>query len=451
VIVDLVFLNAKAYLRGQIVDCSIAIEEGKIYKLGKETQMPGADKKTDLHNLLVLPGLIDTHVHLRDEHRAYKEDFNSGTSAAAAGGFTTVLDMPNNDPVTMSAQTLRNRIELAQRQIVVNTGFYSEFPQNLLECREIAATGAIAFKLFMGNQVGGVDIDDDAAIERALRAAAEAKRPVAVHAEDHVMLQAMETSLKQAKKITPTDYLRVHTPSAELQAVERMLRLSKKSGGQLHFCHLSTKESVAAIVEAKKSRAITCEVTSNHLMLTSAEMQRYGSLLVMAPALRDPSQVEALWRCLTEGAIDTLGSDHAPHTLEEKQAGNIWDVKAGIPGLEVTVPLMLTMVRKNKLSLNQVVTLLAENPTKIYGLSDKGYLEVGRDADFSIIDYQAQFKIDAAKFRSKAKFSPYHSWEVNGKPVKTVVGGQLVYDEGEIVVGGGVGKIVRGGRVFIEK
>ncbi len=131
-IVDSVLTNAKAYLNGQIVDCSIAIEEGKIQKIGRETQMPNADQKTDLHGLLVLPGLIDEHVHLRDEGKAYKEDFTSGTAAAAAGGFSTVLDMPNNDPVTMSAQTLRNRTRIAQRKILVNVGLYSEFPKNLL-------------------------------------------------------------------------------------------------------------------------------------------------------------------------------------------------------------------------------------------------------------------------------------------------------------------------------
>jgi dihydroorotase (multifunctional complex type) len=446
VIVDSVFLNAKAYLNGQIVDCCIAIEEGKIEKIGRETQMPQTDEKTDLHNLLVLPGLIDEHVHLRDEGRAYKEDFGSGTSAAAAGGFTTVLDMPNNDPVTMSAQTLRNRMGIAQRRILVNTGFYSEFPKTTLEIKEIAEEGAVGFKLFMGNQMGGVNVDDDAALKEALKAAAEAKLPVAAHAEDRAMLAANEAKLKQAKKTAPADYLRVHTEAAELRAVQRILKLSDGTGARLHFCHISTKEALTAIAEAKKAeKTVTCEVTPNHLMLTSGELQRYGSLVIMAPPLRDRSHVDALWRGLDDGSVDALGSDHAPHTLEEKLAGDVWDVKAGIPGLEVTLPLMLTMVRKNRLSLSQVVTLLAEKPAGIYGLTDRGYLEAGKTADLTIVDYIRQYKIDAAKFKSKAKFSPYNGWEVNGKPAKTIVGGQVVYDDGEIVAKGGSGKIVRGG------
>ena len=199
-IVDSVLVNAKAYLEGQILDCCIAIDEGKIAKIGKETNMPQADEKTDLHNLLVLPGLIDEHVHLRDEGRAYKEDFASGTGASAAGGFTTVLDMPNNDPVTMSAATLQKRMEVASWRIIVNVGFYSELPKTLPETSDIVETGAIGFKFFMGNQVGGENVDDDGAIKEAVKEIAKLKVPLAVHAEDRAMLAVNEGKLKQAKK-----------------------------------------------------------------------------------------------------------------------------------------------------------------------------------------------------------------------------------------------------------
>ena len=202
-IVDSVLTNAKAYLNGQIVDCSIAIEEGKIQKIGKETQMPNADEKTDLQNMLVLPGLIDEHVHLRDEGKAYKEDFTSGTAAAAAGGFTTVLDMPNNDPVTMSVETLRNRMRTAQRKILVNVGFYSEFPKKMPAVQDIVAEGAVGFKLFMGCQIGGLNIDDDQALQDAFKEVAKLNVPVAVHAEDKTSLTANEEKLKQAKKLVP--------------------------------------------------------------------------------------------------------------------------------------------------------------------------------------------------------------------------------------------------------
>lgn len=439
--------NAKAYLNGQIFDCCIAIEEGKIQKIGKETHMPPADEKTDLHNLLVLPGLIDEHVHLRDEGKAYKEDFTSGTAAAAAGGFTTVLDMPNNEPVTMSAEALRNRKRLAQRKVLVNVGFYSEFPNNLAEVKNIVGEGAVGFKLFMGCQIGGLNLDDDGALQEGFKAVAECKVPVAVHAEDKASMMASIEKLKQAKKTGTTDFLRAHTEAVELQAIQHTLNLSKETGVHLHFCHVSTKDGLEAIAEAKKSRPeLTCEVTPNHLILSSDDYSRYGQLVIMAPPLRSKDNVDALWRGLEEGTVDVLGSDHAPHALAEKSDSSVWDVKVGVVGLETTLPLMLTMVRKkNRLSLAQVVSLLAEKPAEIFGLADVGRLEQGKNADLTVVDFNCQFKIDASKFKSKAKFSPYNGWEVWGKPAKTIVNGQLVMDDGEIVAKTGSGRVVRRG------
>ncbi len=443
-IVDSVLTNAKAYLKGQIVDCCIAIEEGVIQKIGKETHMPQADQKTDLHNLLVLPGLIDEHVHLRDEGKAYKEDFTSGTAAAAAGGFTTVLDMPNNEPVTMSAEALRNRRRVAQRKILVNVGFYSEFPADLSEVQNIIGEGAVGFKLFMGCQIGGLNIDDDSALQDGFKAVAGSKVLVAVHAEDKTMLLTNEEQLKRNKKVSTADFLRAHTEATELIAVERLLRLSAETGAHLHFCHVSTKEGLEAIAKAKKSgREVTCEVTPNHLMLSSDDYSRYGQMAIMAPPLRSKENVDALWRGLEEDTVDALGSDHAPHTLDEKSASSVWDVKVGVVGLETTLPLMLTMVRKNRLSLAQVVSLLAEKPAEIFGLANVGHLEQGKNADLTVVDFNCHFKIDASNFKSKAKFSPYNGWEVWGKPAKTIVNGQLIMDDGEIVAKAGSGRVVR--------
>ncbi len=447
-IVDSVLTNAKAYLNGEIVDCSIAIEDSKIQKIGKETQMPNADQKTDLHNLLVLPGLIDEHVHLRDEGRAYKEDFASGTAAAAAGGFTTVLDMPNNDPVTMSVQTLQNRMRVAQRKLLVNVGFYSEFPQKLDEAPDIIAEGAVGFKLFMGNQIGGLNIDDDQALIDGFKEVARLKVPLAVHAEDRAMLAANEEKLKQAKKSGTADFLRAHTEAVELTAIQRLLKVSEQTDVRLHFCHVSTKEGLNAIGEAKKSgRKVTCEVTPNHLMLSTDDLKRYGPMAIMAPPLRSKTHVDALWKGIEDGSVDAVGSDHAPHAQSEKSASNVWDVKVGVPGLETTLPIMLTQIKKNKLTIVQAVHLLAERPAEIFGLNDRGRLEQGKNADLTIVDFNRQFKIDASKFKSKARFSPYDGWDVQGKAVKTIVNGQLVFDEGEIVAKGGCGLIVRRGKM----
>jgi dihydroorotase len=443
-IVDSVLTNAKAYLNKEILDCNLAIENGKIFKIGKEAHMPKADEAINLRNLLVLPGFIDVHVHLRDEGKAYKEDFYTGTAAAAAGGITTVLDMPNNAPVTMSAETLRNRMQIAKRKALVNVGFYSEFPNDLNEVKNIVAQGAIAFKLFMACQIGGLNIDDDQALQEAFRKVGELNVPVAVHAEDKAMLTAAEEKLKKTKHHDAAAFLKAHSERVELKAIEHLLKISAQINMRLHFCHLTTKKGLEAVVEAKKSgKTVTCEVTPNHLLLSSVDFERYGSLLAMMPPLRSSSHIEALWKGIVDGWVDAVGSDHAPHALGEKSASSIWDVKVGVPGLETSVPLMLTMVRKNRLSLAHLVYLLSEKPVEIFNLTDRGRLEKGKKADLVAIDFNRKFKIDASKFHSKAKYSPYNGWEVQGGPVKTFVNGLLIMDEQKIVAAVGNGEILR--------
>jgi dihydroorotase len=444
VIVDAVLKNSKAYINTQIVECSIAIEDGKIQKIGRETQMPQADQKLDLKGMLTLPGLIDTHVHLRDEGKAYKEDFYSGTCAAAAGGFTAVLDMPNNDPVTMSPQTLRNRMETAQRRTLVNVGFYSEFPKKPSQISEIAAEGNFGFKLFMGQQVGGLNLDDDTEIAEAFEQVGKLGLPVAVHAEDKALISQNEAILKAAKKDSPAAFLQAHSEEAEKKAIERMLKITQKFSVHIHFCHITSEQGLSAVDEGKKAgRTITCEATPNHLFLSTDDVKRLGQMLIVAPPIRDINHQKALWEGIEDVSVDTLGSDHAPHTLNEKLASDIWAVKPGLPGLEVSLPLILTAINKNKLSLDRAVELFAEKPAEIFGLKGQGKLEAGNCANLTVVDYKLKWKIDASKFKSKAKFSPYDGWEVQGKPAKTFVNGNLVFDEGEIVAKAGSGTILR--------
>jgi dihydroorotase len=446
-IVDSVLTNAKAYLNKEIVDCSIAIENGKIFKIGKEAQMPNADEKINLKNLLVLPGLIDVHVHLRDEGKAYKEDFYTGTAAAAAGGMTTVLDMPNNDPVTMSTETLKNRMRIAKRRVLVNVGFYSEFPTDVGAVTDIVAGGAVGFKLFMARQVGGLNIDDDEALEEAFTKVGGLDVPVAVHAEDKALLMANEEKLKRAHHHDAAAFLKAHSELVELKAVERLLKISAQVNMRLHFCHMTTAEGLDAVIEAKKSgRNVTCEVTPQHLLLSDNDFKHCGLMLTMMPPLRSRSHIEALWKGVADGWVDVLGSDHAPHALSEKSAGSVWDIKVGVPGLETTLPLMLTAVRKNRISLGHIVQLLSEKPAEIFNLRERGRLEQGKKADIVVVDVKRKFRIDASKFHSKAKYSPFDGWEVQGRPVKTFVNGSLIMDEQDIVAEAGSGDVIRGDR-----
>jgi len=441
---DLILSNVRAYVKNEIVNCSIALEGDKIVRIGKESQMPKAEMKMDLNGLLVLPGLIDVHVHLRDEGKAYKEDFYSGTAAAATGGITTVLDMPNNEPVTMSAAALKNRMEKAKDSILVNVGFYSEFPKCLDEIREIADAGAVAFKLFMIEQVGGLNIGDDASLAEAFRILGRMGMLVAVHAENGAMVKAVEQKLKSSKRNDVEAFLEVHSENAEQNAIKRLLNIVRRVRNRIHICHVSTRAGLKAIREGKRHMLpVTCEVTPHHLLLSDEALKRIGAIALTVPPVREKVHAEALWMGIKDGTVDVVASDHAPHTLAEKMADVVWNVKTGVVGLETMLPLLLTEVNRGTLALQDVVRVMAENPAKIFGLKGRGFLGEGNSADLTVIDLKREGKIDASRFHSKAKFSPFDGWRFKGKPVKTFVNGKLVMDDGEIVGSAGSGRVLR--------
>ncbi len=441
---DLVLSNVNAYIDKAIVDCSIAIDAGRIVKIGKEANMPAAEARIDLANKVVLPGLIDAHVHLRDEGNAYKEDFRSGTAAAAAGGVTTVLDMPNNDPVTMTADRLRERMRIAEKKALVNVGFYSAFPARTREMQRISDEGAVAFKLFMAQQVGGLDLDDDRGILRSFRNACQMNLTIAVHAEDKATLSKEVEKRKEACQNGVAAYSEAHSELVEAEAVNHLLNIVSRTNVRVHLCHISSRAGLEAIVDARKTgMQVTCEVTPHHLFLCVDDLEKTGAIGLTAPPIRDRSQVQALWEGIRKRWIDVIASDHAPHTFQEKTSDSVWDVKVGIPNLETTLPLLLNAVRKKRLSLGDIVRLMVETPAEIFQLKKRGTIEPGNIADLVVVDIYRKHRIDAREFHSKAKYSPFDGWTVEGKPVKTIANGRLVMDEGEIVAPAGCGEIIR--------
>jgi dihydroorotase (multifunctional complex type) len=443
-VVDFDLANAKAYFKQAIVDCSIALDDGKVFKIGREANMPKADVRIDLKNQLVLPGLIDAHVHLRDEGKSYKEDFFSGTAAAAAGGITTVLDMPNNEPVTMSAETLRNRMKIAETRILADVGFRSEFPGDIREIEGIVREGAVGFKLFMADQVGGLDVDSDEDMLEAFKTASKSKVSIAVHAEDKQMLERAEDELKRRRRNDVAAFLKAHSEDVELRAVTCVLNVARQDNIQVHFCHVSTQEGLGAIAAGKKSEMlISCEATPHHLLLSADDLKKAGMLAVTMPPVRDKQHAEALWEGVRNGSVDIVASDHAPHAIEEKETETVWDVKTGIPGLETTLPLLLTEVKRGRITIGDIARLMSEKPAEIFSLEGKGYLKEGNSADLTVVDLRKKFRIDVSNFLSKAKYSPFDGREVEGKPAKTFVGGKLIMDEGEIVAKQGSGRVLR--------
>ncbi|HUS87831.1 MAG TPA: dihydroorotase family protein, partial [Desulfosporosinus sp.] len=385
--VDTVLCNTKICIHGNLVEAGLAIDDGKIVKIAKETNLPPASTKMNLKGHITLPGLIDSHVHLRDQQLAYKEDFFTGTAAAAAGGVTLVVDMPNNKPVTMDSFSLKERMKMAEKQVLVNVAFNSAFPNRLEEIAEVVKAGAVGFKVYLSNRIGGIDVDDDELLFAAFREAAEKDVPVAVHAEDRKIIEERRREMEAAGRNDMEAYVKAHPPEAEAQSIQRIIRLVKKSGVQVHFCHVSSALGLNAVLMAKKAGLpVTCEVTPHNLLLSSEQYRRSGFFALTDPPLRTREDVSALWSALKRGFIDVVASDHAPHAFEEKTVESVWEAKPGIPGLETTLSLLLTRVNEGRLSFAELVRLTAEEPARIFHLSKRGFLEEGNWADLVVVD-----------------------------------------------------------------
>ncbi len=449
--VDTVLHNTKICIRGNLVEAGLAIDKGKIVKIAKDTNLPPASTKINLKGHITLPGIIDSHVHLRDQQLAYKEDFFTGTAAAAAGGVTLVIDMPNNKPVTMDSLSLKERMKLAEKRVLVNVAFSSAFPKKLEEITEVVKAGAVGFKVYLSNRIGGIDVDNDDLLFAAFREAREKGVPVAVHAEDRKILEEQRNEMEKAGRTDTEAYVNAHPPEAEVQSIQRIIQLVKKSGVHVHFCHISSALGLNAILMAKKTGLpVTCEATPHHLLLSSEQYRYSGTFALTDPPLRTREDVSALWSALEHGFINVIASDHAPHSLEEKNVNSVWDAKPGIPGLETTLSLLLTQVNEGRLSLTELVRLTAEEPAKIFHLSARGCLEEGNWADIVVVDMKREHVIDSSVFFSKAKYSPFDGMQVKGKPVKTFVNGLLVMDEGEVVADPGTGQTVRNRLVLMR-
>ena len=426
--------DAKILLGGKLTEGAISIQDGRIERIGKTSVPKKSGTKIDGKGLIAIPGLIDAHVHLRDMELAYKEDFSSGTLAAAAGGFTTVLDMPNTKPPTSSRERLLEKIEKAKPTIHVNVGFYATLAETAAELREMVHAGAVAFKLYMNDPGPDAWHRDNRRLLSSLKECASLRARVVCHAENGSAVAKIQQECEASRKNSIQDFLRAHASTFEAEAVRAITGLAGRSHSRVHVCHLSTQRALGEISKARRRGTnITCEVTPHHLFLDRKDLNRKGGLAVMVPPLRRPSDTKALWKAMLRRQVEMISSDHAPHTLEEKTARDVWAVRSGIPGLETTLPLLLTRVHRGDLTWARLVQVLAENPARIFGLDAKGRLANEMDGDLVLVDPKERFRIDSSSFRSKAHFSPFDGVECIGRPVTTIVSGHVVYDRGEVV------------------
>ncbi|MDG6928187.1 MAG: dihydroorotase family protein [Nitrososphaerota archaeon] len=425
---SLLVKNGTAIVNGVSVNTDVLIENGIISKIGCCLNGNGI-KELDAGGLYVLPGLIDEHVHLREPGLTYKEDFGSGTSAAAAGGMTLVLDMPNTLPPTDSAERLIEKKEIVGRKSHVDYGLYGlvRDTSEVTEVIRMINSGCIGFKSYMGPTTGNIPAPSHGTLYTILNALSEADVPLVVHAEDDGLIKLFT---EKANKSDILSHLNSRPYVCETFSVGELASLSEYTGAHVHVAHVSSAKTVKIIGWAKMNGIkLTGEVTPHHLFLGSKIYDTAGNLAKINPPIRSDEDGKALLNAVSNGIISTVASDHSPHTVEEKIGDS---PPSGFPGLETELPLMLDAVNAGKLGLSDVVRLMSENVARLFGIYPQyGSLLPGARGNITIISLNSRAKINAEKFYSKAKYSPFDGMELKGKVVYTVVGGETVYD-GEV-------------------
>jgi len=407
----------------------IAVRGGRIARIGSLAGIAAADV-LDCRGLTILPGVIDSQVHFREPGLEHKEDLETGSRAAVLGGVTAVFEMPNTRPTTTTAERLADKLVRARGRMHCDHAFWvgatAETVDDIPDLERLP--GAAGIKIFMGSSTGDLLVADDAALARVL---ARTRRRVAVHAEDEPRLEARK-SLRVAGDATSHPVWR--DAEAALLATRRLVGLARRAGALVHVLHVSTAEEMAFLAGHRDVASV--EATPHHLtMAVDEDGERLGTLLQMNPPVRDARHRAALWDALGQGVVDVLGSDHAPHTLDEKQAPYPQS-PSGMTGVQTLVPIMLDHVAAGRLTLQRFADLTSAGPARLFGIAGKGRIAAGYDADFTVVDTAARWTIENRWIASRADWTPYDGRPVVGRPVGTIVRGRRVVWDGEIVEAG---------------
>lgn len=411
---DLVLKNLK--LLDYPDEVYLAIEDGKIAKISKST-IEG-EKEIDLKGQIVLPGLIDPHVHFRDPGLTYKEDFRTGSMAAANGGFTFVMDMPNTVPKTNTYEAFKEKQKIAESKSIVNFGLHAGY-STLDEMERILELNPMSFKVFM-------DLETDEDLDRIFNDISNlSKKPiVTAHCEKRDIVLESTQNLKEETDAIAYSYGR--PAESEDESVAQAIELSKKYGVDLHICHLSTKNAMNLAI----SNNISFEFTPHHLLYDNTAFNEFGTIIKTNPPLREKGNNITI-SDLNENSI--IGTDHAPHSLEEKTKG-VWDSSPGIPSLETVLSLLLSEVNKSNLDLRLIPKIFSENAAKRFNLSNKGFIKEGFDADLVVVDLKQEGVFDIDTFYTKAEYSPFDGLPYKGKATMTIVNGDVVMEDNELIL-----------------
>lgn len=445
--VDLVVENGKIYTPHGFFEGSICIDAGKIVSLTKHVTKPDADEIVDAKGHLVLPGIIDMHVHFRDPGFPEREDFETGTRAAAAGGVTTVVDMPNTVPSVTSPEALYEKIEIAKGKALVDfalIGGAGELKPGTLTA--LAEGGVVGFKTFMIARFRELAASDGQMIDNFTTIAGTGL-PCLVHAENEDIVSRWREKAIASGRLDPIAHAEFRPPVAENEATMRTILLAEGTGVHLHICHMTTRGATEILGWAKaRGMNVTGETSTNYLLLTVDIMKKVGPYAKIDPPLRGPEDQKALWKAVNEGVIDVVASDHAPYPREDKEKGweNIFEAPSGGVNVETSFPLMLDCFNRGLLKLDRLVEITSTNPANILSLHPKkGALLPGADADLVIVDMKRDFEIKGERLHSKQKTTAFEGYRGRGMPLMTIVRGEIVMEEGEVLGRPGYGKFQR--------
>ncbi|HET9273061.1 MAG TPA: dihydroorotase [Methyloceanibacter sp.] len=420
---DLVFKGGTVVNHAGIGSADIGVKDGKIASIGSIGEGL-AGETIDARGLHILPGVIDTQVHFREPGMEHKEDLETGSRSAVLGGVTAVFEMPNTKPPTTSADALAAKVAAATGRMYCDFAFFvGATRDNLDELGTLELLpGAAGIKVFMGSSTGDLLVDDEENLARIL---AKIRRRAAFHSEDEARLRER---IPHQRADDPSSHSEWRDAEAAFASTERLLRLARQAGKRVPVLHVSTGEEIALLALHKDVASV--EVTPQHLTLAAPEAyERLGTKAQMNPPLRDRHHQERLWWGVAQGIVDILGSDHAPHTLEEKSK-SYPATPSGMPGVQTLVPVMLDHVIAGRLTLARFVDLTSAGPQRLFGIAGKGRIAVGYDADLTIVDLKAERVIEDRWIGSKCGWTPFAGRKVKGWPVGTLVRGRLAMWQG---------------------
>ena len=452
---DLAIKSDKVFIDGRLMDCCIGVKDGIITAISKEKLE--ADKFIDAEGKMVLPGTVDPHVHIRAPGHDERETFESGTKDAALGGVTTVIEMPISTPPPHSPEIVKRRMDVAEKEVVVDIAFYGaagiDCLDDIIPCSK---SGIVAFKTFLHEappgrkeEFIGLTAPNTGDQYELMKKVAQTGVMIGFHAENNDMINKNIAILRSEGKTSPIHHGRSRPPVVEIETASKILLFAEKIGTKVEIVHISTPEVVTLVNKAKsKGVYVIAETCPHYLFLNENALNKVGVFAKVNPPLRSEEERQGMWEMVNDGSIDIIGSDHAPYTKEEKERGSedIFTPPAGFPGLSTRLPLLFTAVKEGKMELDRMVELICENPARVFGLyPKKGTIALGSDADFVIFDPNKKDIISKDKMFTKCRDSAlvYEGWEVYGKPEKTIVRGKVVFDDGKITVSPGYGEIIK--------